>query len=212
MTPLARVGFGLLIMLLHAPYQPVDAPKWERYDIFADPIGWVFVLWGMWSMRRIDPVFNAPWIASWVALVTAAVTWVPQVNHRLDESAQWFTSLPQVVAIALICRAVAYVAKEQDPPVTNVAKRQTAFMWGQVALGILPPILISINNRQLLLGMLTLAGVVMIGTTVSMFMDQKHTWLGGRGPRSLPGVPTQDEPEMRRPRRRDSGPGSEILP
>ncbi|HNJ78138.1 MAG TPA: hypothetical protein PKX56_02190 [Marmoricola sp.] len=186
MSPLVRIGFGLLIMLLHAPYWPKGAPKWETYDVFADPIGWVFVLLGLWALRRTHEVFQPALYAAAVALVAATVTWVPQINHRLDASAQWFTSLPQVVAIALICRAIAYVAREQVPPVTNIAQRHTVLMWGQVALGILPPILISIDNSQLLIGMLTFAGLLMVATTISMFIDQRNTWLGGPGPRPLP--------------------------
>jgi len=185
-SPLVRLGFGLLIMLLHAPYWPKGAPKWETYDLFADPVGWLFVIWGLVTLRRLDEVFQPALWASLVALVAAAATWFPQLNHQLDSSAQWFTSLPQVVAIALICRAIAYVAREQDPPATNIAQRQTVLMWGQVALGILPPILISIHNNQLLIGMLTFAGLLMVATTVSMFIDQRHTWLGGPGPRPLP--------------------------
>lgn len=186
MSPLVRIGFGLMIMLLHAPYLPEGAPKWETYDIFADPIGWVFVIWGLVALRKVDEVFQPALWASEVALVTSIVTWFPNLNHQLDSSAQWFTSLPQVVAIALICRGIARLAREQEPPVINIAQRQTVLMWGQVALGVLPPILISIANNQLLIGMLTFAGLLMVATTVSMFIDQRHTWLGGPGPRPLP--------------------------
>jgi hypothetical protein len=185
-SPLVRIGFGLMIMLLHAPYLPKGAPKWETYDIFADPLGWVFVIWALVTLRRIDEIFQPALWASGVALVTAVVTWFPQITHQLDPSAKWVTSLPQVVAIALICRGIAYLARDQKPPVLNIAQRQTVLMWGQVALGVLPPILISIDNNQLLIGMFTFAGLLMVVTTVSMFLDQRHTWLGGPGPRPLP--------------------------
>lgn len=105
MKPLQAVAMGLVIVAL--------AARVNGFDLLADPLGWLLVLYGV---RRLPPL---PWggtvpFLCGVALVASVVLWFPRVTDALadtDASLEWAASLPQIAAVTATCAALARLAE-----------------------------------------------------------------------------------------------------
>ena len=129
-SPLQKIAMGLVIVLLEAPFPPHPSPSWERYDFLPNPIGWALVIAGTWALARANPVF-APhrWLAATAGAVSVPL-WFPQVQHGLDASGQWFTSLPQIAFCLWLAREIGIQGAQQDPPDDYAPKRFGLMVWG----------------------------------------------------------------------------------
>ena len=119
---------GLLIVFLPAYFPHDPHPAWAFYDALPDPIGWLMVVTGVRLLRGHLDVDVLVWLG-WVAFAVSVPLWFPQVNHLLvpeynhsiDVSFQWFLSLPQTVFSLLLARAVGRAGEDQQAGPREVA-------------------------------------------------------------------------------------------
>ncbi|MCB0895271.1 MAG: hypothetical protein H6529_12425 [Nocardioides sp.] len=167
MKPLQAVGMGLVIVALGA--------KVAGFDLLADPLGWLLVLYGV---RRLPQL---PWSSTVTALCTLAlaasvVLWFPAVPEALadqDASLEWAASLPQIVAVATLCAALARLAQE--------AGDRRAYAWLRTALTLLvltavvPVVVLSVEPGAVA-GMLLLGLVTIVVVIVLVFAYSSRPW------------------------------------
>jgi hypothetical protein len=94
---------GLVIVLLTAPV--------HRYDVLADPFGWLLVLVGFTSLPV--PQRGTLRALGAVSLVVSAVVWVPAVRDGLnvtDLSLAWAVGLPELATVFVLAHALAEAA------------------------------------------------------------------------------------------------------
>jgi hypothetical protein len=101
--PLQWIGMGLVIVALTAPV--------HRYDLLADPAGWVLVVVGL----RALPVSQRSTLLglAGLAFVVSCVLWVPTAATGLDDadpSLTWAADLPQLATTILLAHALAQQA------------------------------------------------------------------------------------------------------
>src|SRR3954452_24836620 len=122
MSPLQRIAMGLLIVFLPAYFPHDPNPARAFYDALPDPIGWLMVVAGVRLLRVHLDVGLLTWLG-WVSFAVSVPLWFPQVNHLLvpeynhsiDVSFQWFLSLPQTVFSLLLARSIRRAAELQAP-------------------------------------------------------------------------------------------------
>ena len=137
-SPLQKVAMGLVVVVAYAYFPAEPSPSWERYDALADPVGWVLVVLGMVALGRANDAFA---LTRWLAVLAGVVSvpmWLPQLNHRLDASGEWFASLPQLLFCLLLAREIGVLATLQEPRDAYVAKRFGLLVWGFALAAVLP--------------------------------------------------------------------------
>jgi hypothetical protein len=181
-SPLQKVAMGLVIVLLQAPFPAHPSPSWERYDILPNPIGWVLVIAGTFALARANPVF-APhrWLAVTAGVVSVPL-WFPQLQHRLDASGQWFTSLPQIAFCLWLAREIGMQGAYQDPPDDYAPKRFGLMVWGFGIVAVLPVFALGGGLDRLVATTLLASAVVNISFVYYLFRVHRREWLGGPGP------------------------------
>ena len=180
---------GLLIVFLPAYFPHDPHPAWAFYDALPDPIGWLMVVTGVRLLRGHLDVDVLVWLG-WVAFAVSVPLWFPQVNHLLvpeynhsiDVSFQWFLSLPQTVFSLLLARAVGRAGEDQRPRDRFVAGRFGVLTWGFAALLVLPAIAYGGGVDALVDPTLIGIGVVNVAFVYYLFRVHRRTWLGGPGP------------------------------
>lgn len=162
--------------------------------MLVNPLGWVLVLSGIFALARDDEAFDS---VRWPALVAATVSvpmWFPQVEHRIDDSGQWFASLPQTPFCLLLARAIGVLGAQQSPSDGYVATRFGLLVWGFAVVGVLPVLALG-GDLSVLEGptqlVSTLVNVVFI---YLLFRVHRRRWLGGPGPLEVQARP---QPEKR---------------
>jgi len=189
MSPLQRIAMGLVIVLLPANFPHDPHPVWAFYDALPDPLGWALVLTGVHALRGHLDVDVLAWFG-WVALVVSVPLWFPQLNHLLvpeynhgiDVSFQWFLSLPQTVFSLLLARSIGRTAELQEPRDRFVAGRFGVLTWAFAALAVLPAIAYGGGVDALVNPTLVGIGVVNVAFIYYLFRVHRRTWLGGPGP------------------------------
>ena len=68
--------------------------------------------------------------------------WLPQLNHQLDASGEWFASLPQIAFCLVLAARSGCWRPLQSPQDGYVAKRFGLLVWGFAVVGVLPVIAI----------------------------------------------------------------------
>jgi hypothetical protein len=129
-SPLQKVAMGLVIVFLRAELGGVDA--------LPDPVGWVLVLAGTWSMRSV--LANVD-VLLWVGSVAAAISvglFVPALDDRLSASGQWGASLPQTVFCLVLCGSLASLARPAGGGHGLRARRLELLRWVFLAVGVGP--------------------------------------------------------------------------
>jgi hypothetical protein len=101
--PLQAVAMGLVVVLLTVPV--------HRYDVLADPLGWVLVLVGLASL----PVPQRRTLQWWagISLAVSVVVWVPAARDALnvtDLALAWAAGLPELVTVIVLAHALAQAA------------------------------------------------------------------------------------------------------
>ncbi len=181
-TPLQKIAMGLVIVLLQAPFPPHPSPSWERYDILPNPIGWALVIAGTLALARANPAFEAHrWLAVTAGVVSVPL-WFPQLQHRLDASGQWFTSLPQIAYCLWLAREIGIQGAHQDPPDDYAPKRFGLMVWGFGAVAVLPVFALGGGLDRLVATTLLVSALVNICFAYYLFRVHRRVWLGGPGP------------------------------
>jgi hypothetical protein len=182
MSPLQKIAMGMVIVVAYA-YFPADPdPGWERYDALANPVGWVLVLLGLHALARADETFGS---SRWLALLAALVSvpmWLPQLEHRLDDSGQWFVSLPQTLFCLVLARAIGMLGAQQSPRDGYVAQRFGLLVWGFGVVAILPVLTLGGGLDQLAGPTQLFSTLVNVALIYLVFRVHRREWLGGPGP------------------------------
>ncbi len=129
---------GMVIVILSAPFPANATPTWEQYDALPDPLGWLLVILGMVALARVDDSFST---SRWLAVLAGVVSvpmWFPQLHHQLDDSGDWFASLPQLAFCLVLAREIGLLGATQTPADGYVAKRFGLLVWGFGVLAVLP--------------------------------------------------------------------------
>lgn len=186
MTPLQKIAMGLVVVVLTAPMPPHPSPAWQRYDVLADPLGWLLVLSGINALTRLDDSFSPARAAAVMAGVLSVPLWFPQLSHQLDPAGSWFVSLPQLGFSLLLARAIGKLAALQRPRDARLAQRFGLLVWGFGIVAVLPPIAIGGGVTRLEDPTVIVAALVNLWLIWSLFSFHRRTWLGGPGPFEVP--------------------------
>jgi hypothetical protein len=189
MSPLQKIAMGLVIVLVPANFPHDPHPAWQFYDALPDPIGWLLVLLGVRALRDHLDVDVVRWLG-WVALVVSVPLWFPQVNHLLvpeynhsiEVSFQWFLSLPQTVFGLALARTIGRRAETERPRDRFVAGRFGVLTWALAAVIVLPVVAYGGGVDGLESAALIGIGLVNVVFVYYLFRVHRRTWLGGPGP------------------------------
>lgn len=182
MSPLQKVAMGLVI---------VAVDSLSRYDTLPDPIGWAMVLWGLASLP-VPQRRNLSYAAGLAAVVSLAL-WFPQVGEPVRDaelSLKWATSLPDLLFIFLIARAVAQQARAQRPPDRKFAGRFGVTSWVTLVVGALPAVADAAGSEEML-GYAEIGFVLLwLWLIWNLFAAHNRDYLGGTLP-TRSGLPDQ---------------------
>jgi hypothetical protein len=189
MSPLQRIAMGLVIVLVPANFPHDPHPAWQFYDALPDPIGWLFVLYGVRALRDHLDVDVISWLG-WVAFAVSVPLWFPQLNHLLvpeynnsiNVSFQWFLSLPQTVFSLVLARTFGREAELRSPRDRFVAGRFGVLTWAFGALIVLPVAAYGGGVDSLVNPTLIGIGLVNAVFVYYLFRVHRREWLGGPGP------------------------------
>ncbi|SDS88754.1 hypothetical protein SAMN04488570_2952 [Nocardioides scoriae] len=179
MSPLQRIGLGLVVVVASATVGPSAS---QRYDLLADPLGWALVLWGVLALGRVDGTGERLALLRWPALLAGIVSvpmWLPQLRHRLDAPLEWTASLPQLLFCLLLCRLVAELARERGE--RGLGTRFGLLGWGFVVVALLPAVTLGGDVPALAPTTALVALAVALGLVWSLFAVHRRPWLGGPG-------------------------------
>jgi hypothetical protein len=189
MSPLQKIAMGLVIVLVPANFPHDPHPAWQFYDALPDPIGWLLVLLGLRAVHDDLDVDVARWLA-WLALAVSVPLWFPQVNHLLvpeynhsiQVSFQWFLSLPQTVFSLALARTIGRRAEVEHPRDRFVAGRYGVLTWAFAAVIVLPVVAYGGGVESLESPALIGIGLVNVVFVYYLFRVHRRAWLGGPGP------------------------------
>ncbi|MGH3412335.1 MAG: hypothetical protein ACRDPH_04560 [Marmoricola sp.] len=192
MTPLQKIGMGLVIVLLPAYFPAHAHPPWAVYDALPDPIGWALVVAGVWALGRTGDLglTVVKWLAV-VALLVSVPMWFPQLNHQLvpkynpgiSVSFQWFLGLPQAAFGLVLAQRIGKAGQTAEPRDRYLAGRFGVLTWGFAATIVLPAVAYGGAIEQLQGPSLILIGLVNVVFIFYLFASHRRTLLGGPGPR-----------------------------
>jgi hypothetical protein len=205
MSPLQRIAMGLVIVFLPANFPHDPHPAWAFYDALPDPVGWLLVIGGLRALRGHLDVDLLTWLA-WVSFAVSVPLWFPQLNHllvpeynhRIDVSFQWFLSLPQSVFSLALARTIGRAAELQEPRDRFVAGRYGVLTWAFAAVVVLPAIAYGGGVDALVDPTLLGIGLVNVVFIYYLFRVHRRPWLGGPGPLRV-GPETSPEQHEGRP-------------
>lgn len=170
MRPLVWVGFGLLIVGVHATV--------GRYDVLADPVGWVFALIGVRRLAATKdvPLSDALVVAGVIALLCSIPLWWPSTLHRLDKgdpALLWGVGLAELVFQLLLCRTLSTLAR--------TAGDVSADLWlkicqGGLVAGIIAPVAYFAAHQSWLNGVAALGQIVQLVIIILCFVLAGRAW------------------------------------
>lgn len=203
-SPLQRIGLGLILVVLPADFPAHPHPAWNYYDALPPPLGWLLILSGIFRlMRDTELDLRITRTAAVVALLVSIPMWFPQVNHYLvpqynpgvSQSWQWLIALPSWVFGYFFCKTVGDTAIAREPRERGVAGWFGLLRWGFVAAAALPVVVYGADVAGIEHTMKLVIGLVEICFIVAMFTYHRRDWLGGPGPRVW--VTTEDADQTR---------------
>ncbi|MDP3894358.1 hypothetical protein [Nocardioides sp.] len=154
MKPLQPIAIGMVIIALRG-----DA---GGYDVFADPIGWLFVLLGLHHAPLADRRRGTLRTLAVFAAAIATALWFPRVAdgiHDTDPALTWAVNLPQVAFTVVLCLALAEQAAEADPPAARWLRTTMTLL---VVVGVLPVLVFGAGMASLEVPTYVGAGAVLV--------------------------------------------------
>jgi hypothetical protein len=142
-TPLQKIAMGLVIVLVDASF--------AGHDGVPDPLGWALVVMGLLPLRARIQSDGVLLVLAVLSLAVSLVVYPPQVGTRLDPSAGWALSLPQLAFTFVLCTAVASL-------VQDLARRLRPLRWA-FAVGAVGPVLVFGGGLDVLIGPIALVVV-----------------------------------------------------
>lgn len=201
-SPLQRIGLGLIVVVIPADFPAHPHPVWNYYDALPPPLGWLLVLSGLLRlMKATDLDLRLARAAAIVALIVSIPMWFPQLNHYLipqynpgvSQSWQWFVALPSWVFGYFFSQAMSEAAVARTPRERGIAGWFGVLRWGFVAAAVLPAVVYGADVKGADHTMKLVIGLVEIFLIVAMFTYHRREWLGGPGPRVW--VTPEEDPE-----------------
>lgn len=192
MSPLQRIGLGLILVVVPADFPAHPHPAWNYYDALPPPLGWLLILSGVLRLaRRTDLDLRLARPAAAVALLVSVPMWFPQINHYVvpqynpgvSQSWQWLAALPSWVFGYGLSKAIGDAAIGREPRERGIAGWFGILRWGFVAAAVLPAVVYGANATSLEHTMKLIIGLVEIGLIVAAFTYHRREWLGGPGPK-----------------------------
>lgn len=177
MKPLPWIATGLVIVAV-----TVDV---GGYDLLANPLGWVLVLYG-WSALppSLELRTALRWLAA-LALVVAAVIWVPAGLERMqdaDAALRWTADLPQIGFAAALAHTLTIAAG-------RAGDRRAATWWSlartvTVAVGALPVLIFGggLTSLSAVAGALTILTPLLV--IALLFSHGSRPWALDAAPRA----------------------------
>ncbi len=105
MKPLQSVAMGFVFIALYA--------RFNGYDAYADPVGWLLVLHGVRRLPEPTSHRRAMLCVGALAGVVSVPLWFPPVREALgdaDPSLAWAADLPAFAFAAVLCHGLARAA------------------------------------------------------------------------------------------------------
>jgi glycerol uptake facilitator-like aquaporin len=185
-TPMQWIGLGMVIIVGNAFFPAEAHPAWKHYDALPDPIGWVVVVWGLFSLAKItgDVLDTAKWVGV-LALLTSVPMWLPQLNHQLNASGEWGASMPQTVCCLLTARGIGMLGARQTSRDQYVAKRFGLLSWGFGIMIVLPVLALGGGVKALENPTVAVSALINIVFIWFCFSVHRRPYLGGPGPRLI---------------------------
>lgn len=184
MTPLQKIAMGLVIVVANAYFPAHPHPAWKVYDGLPDPLGWILVIAGIAALHRLRPLETVRWLAV-VAAVVSVPMWVPQLNHQLDTSGEWFASMPQTLCCLFLAREIGMAGAREQPRDAYVAKRFGLLTWAFAIMVLLPVVALGGGVEELENPTVIFSAIINIAFIFYLFMVHRRTYLGGPGPRLI---------------------------
>lgn len=106
MTPLQAIAMGLVIVFLQSG---------SAHDIFANPIGWLLVLFGATRLPGAHRRLLVGWVV--VALLASVPLWFAALREPLyaeDPALAWAADLPEFIALVVLCFTISELARPTD--------------------------------------------------------------------------------------------------
>ena len=192
MSPLQRIGLGLILVVFPADFPAHPHPVWNYYDALPPPIGWLLVMSGVLGLARAtDLDFGLVRASALVALVVSVPMWFPQVNHYIvpqynpgvSESWQWLAALPSWLFGYFLAKTIGDAAMAREPRERGIAGWFGVLRWGFLASAVLPAVVYGAKVKGADHTMHLVIGLVEICLILAMFTYHRREWLGGAGPR-----------------------------
>ena len=138
---------GLVVVIL-------DVSVDDRWDLIADPVGWVLVVYGVLRLRGVVPVAGLLGAAVVAAGISVALV-DSRVVEGLEPSTGWILSLPHVVFDLVLAGLLAGVLEASRP---DLARRYRTLRWLFVVVAVGPVLLLG-GSVEVLLVPLALVAV-----------------------------------------------------
>lgn len=127
MKPLHAIAIAVAVILLETPTL--------RFDLYANPFGWVLLLLALHTLRNDPPYrFNgALWTLALLALVLDSVFWFPGPADWLSDAEPalgWAAGLPRFGCFALLCHRLGTAAVEDSRVAAGL------FQWTAAAFAV----------------------------------------------------------------------------
>ncbi len=177
MTPLQKIGMGLVIVVLAANFG-------SGWDGLPNPIGWLLILSGVWDARGHLASATSLLVLGSIAFLVSVLTYPPQVTDSLDPGATWLLDLPQLSFEVVLCSTVAAV----------LGKRGVWFRWLTlllVAVGVGPAVAIGADDPAIADGVLAGWVVAQLALIWLLFSVSSLPQMGAR-PRPVGGRPSDE--------------------
>lgn len=179
MRPLGLIAYGFLFVAVKVTF--------GRYDVLADPIGWLLVLFGLRRMARaVDlPATMALAYLGILSLLCSGPLWWPSTASALDRgdpSVLWSVGLGELLFTAVLCHGLATLAQG--------AKDGRAVLWFRsceagLLIGAVAPVLYFGAGLDWLKGVGNLGQILQLVVLVLCFVYSGKEWTGA-APRPTP--------------------------
>lgn len=175
MKPLQSIAMGLVIVVLVA--------RFRGYDAYADPLGWLLVLYGLRGLPQETPYRSTMVYAGGLAALVSIPLWVPVISELVDDADPalgWAANLPKFGFAAVLCLGLAQAAHRAG------ARKEASWlrvaMTGVTVVMVLPVLVFGAGVTELGDPAALAAQVVPLVLIVLLFSYAGRPWAGAPVP------------------------------